>query len=251
MATTHEDGKLRRLAIFSERGQRVATTHITDARRLGTVASPHMEGHGATGVATPRFVGAVPRGVPSGPRTPRSQPEATEKSTDGGVLCTRNAVCFSSESPRPGSAVTAVTRGRRRGDDANGQVGLLADEDGENAGKNTLGVFARSDKGGDDNGHREARIGRAHRARVGARRRDGRGVDIAVLAELDIDPLIESVDNNPTATATAVMISPPAEKYNSAKSPPYGDSRALIRVCRRPTRMIMILHPVIWPAGSS
>ena len=55
--------------------------------------------------------------------------------TDGSVLFTRNAVCFSSESPHPGSAAAAVTRGRRRGDDANGQVGLLADEDGENAGK--------------------------------------------------------------------------------------------------------------------
>ena len=60
----------------SERGQRVATTHITDALRLRTVASPYMEGREATGVATPRYVGAVPRGVPSGPRTPRSQPEA-------------------------------------------------------------------------------------------------------------------------------------------------------------------------------
>ena len=40
--------------------------------------------------------------------------------TDGSVLFTRNAVCFSSESPRPGSAVAAVTRGRRRAADANG-----------------------------------------------------------------------------------------------------------------------------------
>ena len=45
----------------SERGQRVATTHITDAPQLGTVASPYMEGREATGVATPRFLGVFAR----------------------------------------------------------------------------------------------------------------------------------------------------------------------------------------------
>ena len=97
----------------------MATTHITDALRLRTVASPYMEGREATGVATPRFARRGPEGCSLGASYSPLPTGGSSEPTDGSVLFTRNAVCFSSESPRPGSAVAAVTRGRRRGDDSN------------------------------------------------------------------------------------------------------------------------------------
>ena len=113
-----------------------------------------MEGREATGVATPRFVGAVPRGVPSGPHTPRSQPEAAANQPTAAYfsLETRCVSAASHRVPVPlwllSLAVddVATTRTARW---ASWRT-KTARTPGKN---NTLGVFARSDKVGDDNGH--------------------------------------------------------------------------------------------------
>ena len=97
----------------------MATTHIADALRLGTVASPYMEDTRGNRGSYSAVRSGGPEGCSLGASYSPLPTGGSSEPTDGSVLFTRNAVCFSSESPRPGSVVAAVTRGRRRGDDSN------------------------------------------------------------------------------------------------------------------------------------